>query len=277
MKVGRGADEVKPAGGCIVTRTTSVRVITTMTAVLAVAVAGCSSHRSQVGAGQSVVSSAPGSAQLTSAPTSAGAASSATSAGPASIDPANPVTGSPSVTPVPSVTPSASPVASHAVASHAVESNSGTVPAVPPLGTHAVTVVAGLACPAAGSPGQSTSPSPKPLSPSVAIKAVVRCGTVQRSYPGLGSWNVQLAEVADSGLGPFLADLRAPSDPMPSGIMCPDFRILVPWFELVDSAGAALNVAIPTDQCGAPKTTVITALQALQFRETDAVRLAPSA
>jgi hypothetical protein len=104
------------------------------------------------------------------------------------------------------------------------------------------------------------------------IKAVVRCETVQRSYP-VGSWSVQLAEVADSGLGPFLADLRAPSDSMPSGIMCPDFRILVPWFELVDSAGTAINVAIPTDQCGAPKTAVITALQALHFRVTDAVRI----
>ena len=84
----------------------------------------------------------------------------------------------------------------------------------------------------------------------------------------------QLAEVADSGLGPFLADLRAPSDPMPSGIMCPDFRILVPWFELVDSAGTAVNVAIPTDQCGAPKPAVIPALQALHFRVTDSVRVA---
>ena len=109
------------------------------------------------------------------------------------------------------------------------------------------------------------------------IKAVVRCETVQRSYPGLGTWSVQLAEVADSGLGPLLADLRAPSDPTPSGIICPDFRILVPWFELVDSAGSAINVAIPTDQCGAPKTSAVTALQALQFRVTDAVRLAPSA
>jgi hypothetical protein len=103
---------------------------------------------------------------------------------------------------------------------------------------------------------------------------VVRCETVQRSYPGLGTWTVQLAEVADSGLGPLIADLRAPSDSVPSGIMCPDFRILVPWFELVDSAGTAFNAAIPTDQCGAPKTGVITALQALQFRVTDAVRIA---
>jgi len=151
------------------------------------------------------------------------------------------------------------------------------VPAVPPIGTHATTVVAGLACPSPGLDGLATSPSPKPLPPTLTIKSVVRCETVQRGYPGLGSWNVQVAEVADSGLGPFLADLRAPSDSMPSGIMCPDFRIFVPWFELVDSAGTAVNVAIPTDQCGAPKTAAIAALQALHFRVTDAVRLAPSA
>jgi len=174
------------------------------------------------------------------------------------------MSGSPSVTSAPPVTsPSTSTTPSP---------TAGT--SVPPRGTHALTVVAGLACPDPASLGQPTSPSPKSLEPSLAIKAVVRCEIVQRSYPGLGTWSVQQAEVADSGLGPFLADLRAPSDPMPSGIMCPDFRILVPWFELVDSAGAAINVAIPTDQCGAPKTAAIAALQALHFRVTDAVRIA---
>ena len=84
---------------------------------------------------------------------------------------------------------------------------------------------------------------------------------------------MQLAEVADSGLGPFLADLRAPSDAGPSGIICPDFRVLVPWFEVVDAAGTAFNVVIPTDQCGAPKIAAITALQGLRFRVTDAVRI----
>jgi hypothetical protein len=254
-------------------RTTSVTVITAMTVALAVVAAACSSHHSQAGAEQSVVASTPATPPLLSTPIlstrpstpiSADPASSAAAVGPASTDPANPLSGSPSVTAVPSVTPSASPSASQ----------SATVPAVPPVGAHAVTVVAGLACPAAGSPGQVTSPSPKPLPAGVAIKSVVRCETVVRSYPGLGSWIVQLAEVADSGLGPFLADLRAPSDSTPSGIMCPDFRILVPWFELVDVAGSAINVAIPTDQCGAPQTAVITALQGLTFRVTDAVRIA---
>ena len=256
MNVGCAVVEVKPAGGYIVVRTTSLTVITAVTVVLAAAATGCSSHRSQAAA----VQSAPPSTQLTGALSP--------SIGPltsAAVNPTSPFSESPRVTSGPPVTsPSVLPRPS------APTPTSG--PAVPPLGTHAITVVAGLPCPNPASPGQATSPSPKPLPPSLVIKAVVRCETVQRSYP-VGSWSVQLAEVADSGLGPFLADLQAPSDPRPSGIMCPDFRILVPWFELVDSAGTAMNVAIPTDQCGAPKTDAITALQALPFRVTDAVRI----
>jgi hypothetical protein len=246
-----------------VVRTPSLTVITAVTVALAVTAAGCSGRRSHAASGQSVSPSALASTPLGSAPTTASLAG---SAGSASVEPASPGSAVTSDTPVPSVTvpsvsappPTGAPTASASV---------------PPLGTHAHTVVAGLSCPAAGSPGQPTSPSPRPLLPGVAIKAVVRCEDVQRSYPGLGSWTVQLAEIADSGLGPFLADLRVPSDPMPSGIMCPDFRILVPWFEVVDSAGAAINVAIPTNQCGAPKTAALTALQALHFRVTAAVRV----
>jgi len=244
-------------------RTTSRSVIAAVTVVLAATAAGCSSHRSQAGAVPSGSPSAPASTGLSSAPS---APESSASAMPSDL-----ISGSPSVTSAPPVTspPTSAPTPSPTAST-----------SVPPRGSHATTMVAGLACPdpgspgSPGSPGQATSPSRKPLPPSLAIKAVVRCETVQRSYPGLGSWSVQLAEVADSGLGPFLADLRAPSDAMPSGIMCPDFRILVPWFELVDSAGAPIDVALPTDQCGAPKTAAITALQALQFRVTDAVRVA---
>ncbi len=260
MNVGCAVVEVKPAGGDIVVRTASLTVITAVTVVLAAAAAGCSSHRSQAAAVQSAPQSAPASTQLTGAPSpSTGPPSSA------AVNPTNPFSESPRVT-------SAPPVTSPSVLPRPSVPTPTSGPAVPPLGTRAITAVAGLPCPNPASPGQATSPSPKPLPPSLVITAVVRCETVQRSYP-VGSWSVQLAEVADSGLGPFLAALRAPSDPMPSGIMCPDFRILVPWFELVDSAGIAINVAIPTDQCGAPKTAAITALQALPFRVTDAVRI----
>jgi hypothetical protein len=107
------------------------------------------------------------------------------------------------------------------------------------------------------------------------IKAVVRCETVERDYPGLGTWTTQLAEVADTNLGPFLADLRAPSQTRRTDVICPDLVILVPWFGLVDDAGNVMRPLLPTDACGKPQTAVIAALQALQFRVTQAVRVAP--
>jgi hypothetical protein len=247
-----------------VKRTTPRAAIAALTLVLVAAAAGCSSHHSNAGAQPSTAAST----ELTNAPVSAGPTSSAPESS-APATPADLISGSPAVT-------SAPPVTSRPGSADPPTPAPTAATTVPPRGSHAVTVVAGLACPDPGLLGQATSPSPKPLPASLAIKAVVRCETVQRSYPGLGNWSVQLAEVADAGLGPFLADLRAPADPMPSGIICPDVRILVPWFELVDSAGTAINVAIPTDQCGAPKTGAITALAALHFRVTDAVRLAPS-
>jgi hypothetical protein len=104
----------------------------------------------------------------------------------------------------------------------------------------------------------------------------VRCETVQRSYPGIGSWTVQLAEVADTNLGPFLAALRAPSQTRRTDVICPDLVILVPWFGVVDDAGNVMRPLLPTDACGKPQMAVIAALQALQFRVTQAVRIARS-
>lgn len=143
----------------------------------------------------------------------------------------------------------------------------------PPVSAYAVTAFGGVACqaPEPGGAGSAT-----PLSAAVHIKAVVRCETVQRNYPGLGSWTVQLAEVADTNLGPFLADLRAASQARRTDVICPDLVILVPWFGVVDDAGNVMRPRLPADACGKPQTAVIAALQALQFRVTQAVRIAPS-
>ena len=143
----------------------------------------------------------------------------------------------------------------------------------PPVGAHAVTAFGAVACPARA-PGRA-GPTTR-LTTAVHIQAVVRCETVERGYPGLGTWTTQLAEIADTNLGPFLADLRAPSQARRTDVMCPDLVILVPWFGLVDDAGNVMRPVLPTDACGKPQTAVIAALQALQFRVTQAVRIAQS-
>lgn len=167
---------------------------------------------------------------------------------------------------------SAVPLPSSAPSGAAASAATGSPP---PRAAHAVAQVDGttVACPA-GDPPTDWTPgqSPAPLPAGVRIKAVVRCETVERTYAGLGEWQVQLAEVADSDLGPFLAALRQPSAKRPPDLICPAYRLMAPWFALVDSNLAVLHPALPTDQCGQISGTAITALNKLDFTAIDAVR-----
>jgi hypothetical protein len=89
----------------------------------------------------------------------------------------------------------------------------------------------------------------------------------------VGTWTVQLAEVADSGLSGFVDQLRQPSDPPSAGVACPDFRIAIPWFVVIANDGTVVRASIPTTGCGQPKTPVISALSALPFHDVAAVRV----
>ena len=250
-------------------RTASLAVIIFVT----VGLAGCSSNSSGAAApapatssGAVIAPTAPTSSAPVSPPTPVAPVASST--GPAPVAPSTPA---PSVAPEPSdtPTPAASPVPGVPVEEWADASGPP-----PPVGAHAVTAFGAVACPA---PQVNWAGSATRLSAAVQVKAVVRCETVQRDYPGVGSWTVQLAEVADTNLGPFLADLRAASQTRRTDVMCPDLVILVPWFEVVDDVGNVIRPLLPTDACGKPQTAVIAALQALPFRVTQAVRIAKSA
>ena len=58
--------------------------------------------------------------------------------------------------------------------------------------------------------------------------------------------------------------------------MCPAYLRLAPWFALVDASGAVLQPAFPTDSCGQVSGSAINALNRLDFRAVDAVRVAPT-
>ena len=147
----------------------------------------------------------------------------------------------------------------------------------PPTGTHAVAAVDGatVSCPDQPYPNAvNDSDQRAPAAPGLAITAVVRCETVQRSYDGLGQWNVQLAEVADrQDFAPLLAQLRKPSAPL-TDQPCPAYLRLAPWFAVVDDSGQVARPAIPRDECGQVDGAAVAALQELDFRAVDAVRLA---
>ncbi len=148
----------------------------------------------------------------------------------------------------------------------------------PPVGKQAVAHVgaATISCPTEPfTTGGGTDRTPLP--PGLVIKTVVRCETVLRTYPDLGEWSVQLAEVADSppaGLAQLATELRKPSEPRPSGIACPSIAMVMPWFGVIDDHGDLLRPALPTDKCGLPLPGATKVLSSLGFSAVDAVRVA---
>ncbi|HEY8728411.1 MAG TPA: hypothetical protein VIL94_02435 [Acidothermaceae bacterium] len=230
-----------------------------MTIVLAGAVAGCA-HSSTV----SPVSAQSALASGVSGPASAAATGSSSSTSmPADSMPAQPT---------PADTSPAAPTPPVASPTHAVV----TPTATPAIGAHAVATIgtAVVACPDPEIAGGGDPAAAHLLAAGVVIDAVVKCETVTRTYPGAGTFTVQLAEVADTGLADFLTELRRPSDPRGPNVVCPLFRIATPWFALIEDHGAVLRVALPTTQCGQSRAAVIAALNALPFHEVAAVRIA---
>ncbi|MDQ1486471.1 MAG: hypothetical protein QOJ62_2164, partial [Actinomycetota bacterium] len=142
----------------------------------------------------------------------------------------------------------------------------------------AVATVGGVrvACPSLVDPGSGSGalPSAPPALPLMTrVRAVVRCEAVERVYPGIGSWQVQLAEVADAGVGPLLDELRRPSDVRPNDLACTLELRGSPWFVVITRDGLVITPAIPLDPCGKPRLSAIAAIGALPYRAVDAVRV----
>lgn len=144
----------------------------------------------------------------------------------------------------------------------------------PPAAQHAVAKVGevSVSCPDGAPFGDPEVQSRRPLAAGVTITAVVRCETVQRDYPGLGQWDVQLAELAAAGFQTLLTELRKPSAPRYDG-PCPAIGYVIPAFMLVATDGTVLRPAIPTGKCGEPSPAAMTALNGLPFDVVDAVRV----
>jgi hypothetical protein len=100
-----------------------------------------------------------------------------------------------------------------------------------------------------------------------AVRAV-RCISSLRTVPGDGEWQFADAQSADSGLAPFLAALKLPSQSPPPGqaIACTADAILIPPFALVDVSGAIVRPKLPTTYCAKPLPEVLTALNNLPWR-----------
>lgn len=101
---------------------------------------------------------------------------------------------------------------------------------------------------------------------------VLRCREEVREVPGDGSWNVLVAERADTSAADLVDLLRGPSDSLADG-PCRTIGIIPPYFLLVDDEGRALLPALPTDGCGLPREEVLDLVDTLPYRTISEERL----
>ena len=140
----------------------------------------------------------------------------------------------------------------------------------PPLGQAATATVGTTRVPCATQ--RWTAASEGPVTVPAGVQAVVRCVMVLRRYAGLGTWDVELAEVADSGLGRFVFALAHPPPPPATAPACPANIELEPWFVLVSNDGELTQPGTAAGICGWPDGPDLTLLHNLDFRVVDAVR-----
>jgi hypothetical protein len=107
---------------------------------------------------------------------------------------------------------------------------------------------------------------------SIHVAAVVRCEVTNRVYPGVGSWQVEVAEVSHANPSAFLAQLRLPSIPA-DGACGMGSNYGYPWFALIEANGVIDRPPMPSQGCG-PMPTAVAALDGLTFTVTDIVRIA---
>ena len=102
--------------------------------------------------------------------------------------------------------------------------------------------------------------------------SILSCRIDFRDIAGEGRWSVLVASWADSGLGPFLAALRAP-DEKPSDGACPLNLILTPWFALVTADGTVVRARVPVTSCHQPQDAALKAFAALPFTVVKETRI----
>jgi hypothetical protein len=94
---------------------------------------------------------------------------------------------------------------------------------------------------------------------------VLRCTTRVETIDG-ARWLVRVTDRADTPTRALLAALDQPSDPPVTSVPCTAILTAGVYFALVDANGDAIQPMVPTNQCGAPRSSIIEALDTLPFR-----------
>ena len=119
---------------------------------------------------------------------------------------------------------------------------------------------ASVRCPSELNPAQFNGPQSRAVPADIDVTWVLRCSVVTKN----GTTRTVLAERSDSDPTALLTALRAPSEPRTSGV-CPMFRVMMPYFALVQSNGKVLVPKVPLTKCAMPQPAVLQALNAMRF------------
>jgi hypothetical protein len=119
---------------------------------------------------------------------------------------------------------------------------------------------ANVRCPSQLNFDQPNGPAAQAIPPAIKVTWVLRCSIVAK----VGQPRTLLAERSDSDPTELVNALRVPSGPRMKGL-CPMFRMLVPYFALVQSDGQVLVPKVPVNSCGMIDPAVVLALSKMQF------------
>ena len=160
--------------------------------------------------------------------------------------------------------------ASHATTSPAgATSQAGATPAsgAAASATSAPTVSGGAFLPGqAACVGWPTGATSVSLPVSFTVVSVERCVTGEQAVPGNGVWTTATLQRADSGLGPLISALRAPSITRLPGTVCPELAMVPPRIMLIGTDGQKLLPRLPVSGCGLIQSRVLAALDTLRWQ-----------
>lgn len=116
-------------------------------------------------------------------------------------------------------------------------------------------------CPTASSPAQS---KPRAVPREFQVSWVLKCTVQVQELSGRGLWQVTITQRADGPAVSLVKQLQQRSSP-PSSQSCPAQRTSIGYFALVDTGDDFVVPTVPTDACGQPLPSVISAFNSLSF------------
>ncbi|MGI8665463.1 MAG: hypothetical protein ACR2N4_05465, partial [Jatrophihabitans sp.] len=105
-------------------------------------------------------------------------------------------------------------------------------------------------------------PAARPVPAGIQVAWVLRCSIVSKG----GTSRAIVAERSSGDPAALVKALKTPSAQR-AKVVCPMYRMVVPYFALVQTDGQLFVPAVPLNNCGQAQNLVVQALESLRFSE----------